>query len=81
MEGNTVIPFNFGTIFQTKASLEKFITDYSGSLIENFLNVGGKEEWSAKIYCNRKVFSLQIDKLSEEAAALEMQIQVWQNWY
>ncbi|MFH1159572.1 MAG: GvpL/GvpF family gas vesicle protein [bacterium] len=74
MEYSTVIPFKFGTIYNTKAGLKKFITDYSGSLIENFHNIKGKEEWSVKIYCDRKSLCEQIDGLSEEVAALEKQI-------
>ena len=74
MENSTVIPFKFGTIFNTYTSLKKFITDYSDSLIENFLHITGKEEWSVKIYCNRNILCEQIDELSEEAAALEKKI-------
>jgi 3-isopropylmalate dehydratase small subunit len=75
MEGhNAVIPFNFGTIFQSEESLNKFLTDYSESLTENFQHIGGKQEWAVKIYCDRKALSEKIDELSEEAAALETQI-------
>jgi len=74
MRKNTVIPFKFGTIFQTEDSLKKFITDYSDSLTENFFHIKGMEEWSVKIYCDRKLLSLQIDDLSEDTAALEKQI-------
>ena len=74
MEYSTVVPFKFGTIYNTKAGLKKFITDYSGSLVENFHHIKGKEEWSVKIYCDRKELCVQIDELSEEAAALEKQI-------
>ena len=45
-----------------------------GSLIENFHHIKGKEEWSVKIYYDRKALCKQIDELSEEAAALEKQI-------
>ena len=74
MTQNTVIPFKFGTIFHAEVSLKKFITDYSDSLLENFQHIEGKEEWSVKIYCDRKLLSEQIDELSEETAALEKQI-------
>ena len=74
MSQNTVIPFKFGTIFLTEVSLKKFITDYSDSLIDNFHHIEGTEEWSVKIYCDRKLLSIQIDELSEESAALEKQI-------
>lgn len=74
METGTVIPFKFGTIFNAEPSLKKFIADYSDSLHENFLHVKGHEEWSVKIYCDRKSLSEQIDELSEQAASLEKQI-------
>ena len=74
MATNTVIPFKFGTIFQSEANLRKFITDYSASLINNFGIIEGKEEWTIKMYCDRKTLSEQIDELSEDAATLEKQI-------
>ncbi|MEI7501222.1 MAG: GvpL/GvpF family gas vesicle protein [Bacteroidota bacterium] len=74
MEYTTVIPFKFGTIYNDKAGLQKFITDYSESLIENFNHIRGKEEWSIKIYCDRKSLCEQIDHLSKKASELEKQI-------
>ena len=74
MEHSTVIPFKFGTIYNTEDGLKKFITDYSESLAENLHHIEGKEEWSVKIYCNRKLLREEIDELSEEAAELEKQI-------
>ena len=74
MESDDVVPFKFGTIFNTIAGLHKFIADYNDSLIENFNYIKGKEEWSVKVYCNRKELSDQIDEMSEEAASLELQI-------
>ena len=46
----------------------------SQKLIENFHHIKGKEEWSVKIYYDRKALCKQIDELSEEAAGLEKQI-------
>lgn len=74
IENSTVIPFKFGTIYNSKVSLKKFIKDYADSLIENFHHIEEKEEWSIKIYCDRKALCEQIDELSEETAALEKQI-------
>jgi len=74
MENEDVIPFKFGTIFNTITGLHKFITDYSDSLNENFHYIKGKEEWSVKVYCDRNELSEQIDELSQEAASLELQI-------
>lgn len=74
MEYNTVIPFKFGTIYTSKAGLRDFIREYSTSLIDNFNHLRGKEEWSVKVYCNRKALCEQIDQFSEKAADLEKQI-------
>lgn len=74
MEFSSVVPFKFGTIFQSDESLQKFITDYSDSLDQNFRIIDGKEEWTVKVYCNRQHLCNQIDELSPEAASLEQQI-------
>jgi hypothetical protein len=70
----TVVPFKFGTIFQSEESLKKFINDYSDSLDQNFRFIEAKEEWTVKVYCNRKHLCDRIDDLSAEAASLEQQI-------
>jgi hypothetical protein len=74
MEMCTVIPFNFGTIFQSEDSLKKFLEDYTCSLTENFQHIRSKEEWAVKIYCDRNALKAQIDELSEQAANLEKEI-------
>lgn len=74
MENCNVIPFKFGTIYHSTSSIKQFVDEYSNSLKENFDKIRGKEEWSVKIYHNRKMLGQQIDELSEEAAALEKQI-------
>ena len=74
MEQVTVIPFKFGTIYHTEERLRNFVGDYAESLAENLLHLEQKEEWSVKIYCDRKTLCDQMDELSEEAAALERQI-------
>jgi hypothetical protein len=74
MKNSAVIPFKFGTIFNSEESLGKFIGDYSGSLAENLGNTKGKEEWSVKIYCNRTLLNQQIGDISPEVGALEEEI-------
>ena len=74
MKGQTVVPFKFGTIFKSKESLKEFIDGYSLSLSENFEAIEGKEEWSVKVYCDKKVLGEQIFELSETVRMLEKQI-------
>lgn len=74
MQKYTVIPFKFGTIFKTTESLKKFIQEYSVSLAENFSAIQDKEEWSVKIYCDKKILNRQMPELCEDIRALERQI-------
>jgi hypothetical protein len=74
MKNRVVIPFKFGTIFNSKESLGKFIHKYSTSLNENLKNIKGKEEWSVKIYCNYTLLNEQIIELSEDVNNLEQEI-------
>ncbi len=74
MENSSVVPFKFGTIFLSESRLEKFIEDYTDSLETNFVYIDGKEEWTVKIYSDRKSLCTRIDELSEEASSLEKQI-------
>ena len=74
MKYKTVIPFKFGTIFNSEESLEKFIEDYSLSLAENFEAIQGKEEWSVKVYCDKKALGKHIPEFSGDVRILEEQI-------
>lgn len=78
MKNRTVIPFKFGTIFNSEESLRQFIVDYSSSLTENLKNLKGKEEWSVKIYCDRTILNQQIGEISEDVRALEQEISISQ---
>lgn len=74
MESNSVIPFKFGTIFNSEESLGNFIQDYSASLADNLKNTKDKEEWAVKVYCDRGTLNLQIGEISEEVRNLETEI-------
>ncbi len=74
MENAAVIPFKFGTIFFSEERLNKFISSYSDSLVENFRQIKGKEEWSVRIYCDLNALSQEVSHLSEEVSNLENQI-------
>jgi hypothetical protein len=74
MKTCSVVPFRFGTIFQTEENLFRFINTYSSSLVENLELADRKEEWAVKVFCNRIKIADKIDDLSPEAAMLEKQI-------
>ncbi|EAR13310.1 hypothetical protein PI23P_02412 [Polaribacter irgensii 23-P] len=74
MKSSIVIPFKFGTVFNSEESLGNFIQKYTSSLNENLKNIKGKEEWSVKIYCNYTVLNEEIMELSEDVRNLEQEI-------
>lgn len=76
MEQVTVIPFKFGTIYYSEDSLRKFTEDYSAILNENLHDIEGKEEWTVKIYSDRRVLSERIGNLSTAASDIEEQIRI-----
>ncbi|MEI6456065.1 MAG: GvpL/GvpF family gas vesicle protein [bacterium] len=75
MAHHTVIPFKFGTIFNSEENLGKFISEYSDSLHENIIHVTGKEEWSVKIYSNREVLTKMINGFSMELLNMEQEME------
>ncbi|MEI7524210.1 MAG: GvpL/GvpF family gas vesicle protein [Mariniphaga sp.] len=74
MENSEVVPFNFGTLFHSESSLKKFIADHSDTLSEEIGSIGGSEEWTIQVFCNRKVLYKQIDEMSAQAAKMEKEI-------
>lgn len=74
MQIGTVIPFKFGTIYKSIASLTQFLEQYSNSLSEQFKYLEDMEEWSVKMYADISIMCNQIDQLSNAAAELENQI-------
>lgn len=75
MKKNTVIPFKFGTIFNSEKNLGRFVEDYSVSLKENIINIAGKQEWAVKIYCHRPTLNRQIVETNEDIIKFEQEIQ------
>ena len=76
MQFGTVIPFKFGTIYQSEINLTQFLDQYYLSLEEHLLYLEEMEEWSVKMYADVSILSEQIDQLSIAASELENQIQL-----
>ena len=76
MKIRPVIPFKFGTIFKSVENLQKFVLEYSDSLSENLLTIKDKEEWSVKIFCDRRRLNQQIAEISEDITSLISEIAV-----
>ncbi len=59
MKNSCVIPFKFGTLFNTEESLKIMLKKHVGEFRDTLKYLDGKEEWGVKIYCD-------IDKLKED---------------
>ena len=58
MKNSCVIPFKFGTIFNTEENLKIMLKEHIGEFKDTLKYLEGKEEWGVKIYCD-------MDKLKE----------------
>jgi len=52
MQDTAVIPFKFGTIFQTEANVKKMLKEKNTDFKKIIANLDDKEEWGLKIYCD-----------------------------
>ena len=52
MQDATVIPFKFGTVFQTETNVKKMLKEKNTDFKKIIANLEGKEEWGLKIYCD-----------------------------
>lgn len=69
-----VIPFKFGTIFNTEGSLKAMLNEHAGEFKTNLKNLEGKEEWGVKIYCNIEWLKNFIIKNDEEILKIDKEI-------
>ncbi len=74
MQMETVIPFNFGTIYKSEGSLKLFVSRYVNDFMERFRHLEDKEEWSVKVFCDRKKIIENIGVLSQNISDIDLQI-------
>jgi hypothetical protein len=74
MEKNTVIPFNFGTIYKSNERLIEFLDKNTIALFKVLKYLENKEEWSVKIFCDKNKIVQNISTLSDNIADIEYQI-------
>ncbi len=74
MKGTCVIPFKFGTIFNTEDSLKAMLDEHAQDFKANLKNLEGKEEWGVKIYCDME--KLKGSVIKEEAEILKIEKQI-----
>lgn len=74
MKRNTVIPFNFGTIYSSQDTLFQFLEKYSSKLTESLAYLENKEEWSVKIFCDKNKIIQNLGLLSHNVADIDLLI-------
>ena len=56
MKDQVVLPFKFGTVFESEANVEKLLKKNNAEFKAVLTILEGKEEWGLKIYCNSAYF-------------------------
>lgn len=74
MKQGTVIPFKFGTIFQSDQNLENMLRDNEGNFRDIITDLEGRDEWGIKVYCDIKKFKLALEKEDEKIREIEQEI-------
>jgi len=74
MQVETVIPFNFGTIYKSEDSLRQFVSQYANNFRETLKYLENREEWSVKVFCDRKKIIENIGTLSHNISDIDQQI-------
>jgi len=71
MRNTCVIPFKFGTLFNTDDSLKAMLAEYGEEFEAILRKLENKEEWGVKIYCDAE--KLKAFSINEEPEILEIE--------
>ncbi len=74
MADTDVIPFKFGTLFNTDDSLKAMLQEYGEEFKAILRKLENKEEWGVKIYCDIK--KLKVFYINDEPEILEIENQI-----
>ena len=74
MRNSTVLPFKFGTIFESKENIEKLLKERNTEFKQIIKNLDGKEEWGIKVYYNLNKFKEGLTEVDKRIQDLDRQI-------
>jgi len=74
MADTDVIPFKFGTLFNTDASLKAMLEQYSREFKPILRKLAYKQEWGLKIYCNPEKLKATLGNNDSEILKIEDEI-------
>ena len=74
MRNTCVMPFKFGTLFNTDDSLKAMLAEYSEEFKAILRKLENKEEWGVKIYCNTE--KLKAGTVSDDPEILKIENQI-----
>ena len=74
MKDQAVLPFKFGTIFESEANVEKLLKVNNIEFKAVLDHLAGKEEWGLKVYCNSGYFKDALCAGNERIAEIDKEI-------
>ena len=74
MKNSTVLPFKFATIFEAEENVKKLLRDKNVEFKKIMGELGGKEEWGVKIYCDMAKFKDITEKEDERIEEKDREI-------
>jgi len=74
MKDSCVIPFKFGTIFNTEENLKIMLKEHIREFKDTLKYLEGKEEWGVKIYCDLEKLKKVMIQEDGEISKLDKEI-------
>lgn len=71
---NAVIPFRFGTIYQSEGRVRELLATRYAALLAALVQLKGRQEWGVKLSCDVGALRQQIDTISPKLQALRAEI-------
>jgi len=65
----TFIPFQFGTVYKSKKSMEKFLQEHGNHFQDDLNYFSGKSEWGVKVFLSNKLFRKWVIKNNTTGSA------------
>ena len=74
MKEQSVLPFKFGTVFESEANVERLLRDNGAEFKATLARLEGQEEWGLKIYCEGEFFKEALCGKNERVIEVDQEI-------
>lgn len=74
LDGFTLIPMQFCTIFSNESRVQEMLAQHYDDLVGALAHLEGKQEWGVKAYCDGESLVQQVEEVSERVQELKAEM-------